>query len=206
MRGYIQGGRFDSDYEVDSISAGINQDLQRPVGTTAEWYVFDPDNTRVDSVYDVGSSDGAGRRWRGPYELPVIRAVIKQGNVPTSDKGYYNADTLHLTINAEDIEKVSPGVVGHPDLQNRGRLIWLGEVFRPLKVQQTGVVADRFILVSVECIQVTSDELINDPQFYKYAKPSDSASSIIKTTLPPRYGYGSGPYGDDSPNTNGYGE
>lgn len=206
MRGYIQGGRFDADFESDSISAGINQDLQRPVGSNAEWWVFDPDHTTVDAIYDIGADDGTGRRWRGPYDLPIIRAVIKQGSVPTSKEGYFNADTLHLTINAEDVEKITPNVLLNPDLQNRGRIIWLGEVFRPMKVQQSGIIANRFSLVVVECVQVTADELVNDPQFNKYASPMGPSTSIIKTTLPPRYGFGAGPYGDDSPNYNGYGE
>jgi hypothetical protein len=202
LRGYIQGGRFDADFESDSISAGINQDLQRPVGTHAEWWIYDPENTTIDSIYDVGATDGTGRRWIGPYNLPIIRSVIKQGAVPTSAQGYYNADTLHLTINAEDLIKISPNVVNHPDLQNRGRIVWLNEVFRPSYVQQRAIVADRFSLITVECIQVTREELVNDPQFSKYATNS---TSMIKTTLPPGYGFGAGPYGDDAPTTNGYG-
>ena len=170
------------------------------------WWVFDPDHSAVDPIYDVGTADGIGRRWRGPYDLPVIRAVIKQGNVPNSKEGYFNADTLHLTINAEDVDKIAPGVLKNPDLQNRGRIVWLNSVFRPIYVQQSGIVADRFSLVQVNCIQITPDELINDPQFSAYAPQVDAATSIIKTTLPPRYGYGAGPYGDDTPNVNGYGD
>lgn len=206
MRAYTQGGRFDSDFESDSISAGINQDLQRPAGTMAQWYVFDPDNTTIDPLYDVGAYDGTGRRWRGPYDLPVIRAVIQQGDVRTSEYGLYNDDMLHLTLNAEDVEKIAPNVVHNPDLQNRGRIVWLGEVFRPVKVQQSAIVADRFSLVVADCVQVMPEELVNDPQFAKYVNNYDAASGIIKTVLPPRYGYGAGPYGDDAPNINGYGD
>jgi len=169
MRGYTQGGRFSSDFESDSISSGINEDLQRPVGTNALWYVFDPVNSVKDPLYDVGSYDGGGRRWIGPYELPVVRAVISQGSVPMSDRGFYNADTLHLTLNADDVESIAPGVLTNPDLENRGRIVWLNEVFRPQRVQQAGIVQDRFHLVVVECIQVHGEELVNDPQFQHYA-------------------------------------
>jgi len=206
MRGYHQGGRFDPDFESDSIDAGINHDLQRFSGTAAEWWVYDPDNTGIDPVYDVGSYDGVGRRWRGPYNLPVVRAVIQQGAVPLTDRGFYNGDLLHLTLNAEDIEKVAPGVVGNPDLQGRGRIVWLNEVFRPVKVQQAAIVANRFSLVVVDCIQVMNDELVNDPQFSRYAGPYDDPRSYVKTTLPPNYGYGSGGYGDTSSPLNGYGD
>jgi hypothetical protein len=184
-RAYTPGGRFDSDFEVDSIIEGINADLQRPVGTMAEWWVFDPVASKVDDVYDVGPITG-GRMWRGPYQLPVIRALINQGSVATSDRGYYNADSLHLTLNAEDVEKIAPGVLRNPDLQNRGRIVWLGEVFRPYKVQQRGIVSERYSLVVVDCQQVMNDELVNDPQFQQYAGAYDAAEAT---------GYGSGQYG-----------
>jgi hypothetical protein len=168
MRGSQQGGRFTPDYESNSVATGINEDLQRFSGTYAEWWVFNPENTTVDDLYDVGALDGVGRQWDGPFPIPVIRALITQGQVPLSERGFYNADILHLTLNASDLDNIHPGVVGNPDLQNRGRIVWLGEVFRPIHVQQSGIVSNRFHLVVADCIQVTSEELINDPQFQDY--------------------------------------
>lgn len=196
MRGFYQGGRFTPDYESNSISTGINEDLQRFSGTYAEWWVYDPTTTEIDSLYDVGSYDGGGRRWVGPQDLPVIRAVISQGAVPTSDRGFYAGDVLHLTINIDDIEKTYPGVVGSPDLQNRGRIVWLGEVFRPMRVQQSGIVANRFHLAVVECTQIMNDELINDPQFQQYAGPFDAPTLPPYSAIPPGYGYGAEGYGN----------
>lgn len=196
MRGFYQGGRFSPDYESNSISSGINEDLQRFSGTYAEWWIYDPTTTEIDPLYDVGSSDGGGRRWIGPHNLPIIRAVINQGSVPTSERGFYNGDTLHLTINLDDIERVYPGVVGNPDLQNRGRIVWLGEVFRPVRVQQSAVVANRFHLAVVECTQILNDELINDPQFQQYAGPFDAPTLPPYVTVPPGYGFGAEGYGN----------
>ena len=196
MRGFDQGGRFTPDYESNSISYGINEDLQRFSGTFVEWWVFDPTTTKVDQLYDVGSYDGLGRRWVGPHHLPVVRAIIEQSAVPLTDRGFYNGDKLHLTLNSDDVEKLYPGVVGNPDLQNRGRLVWLGEVFRPNRVQQLGVVANRFHLISVECTQIMNDELINDPQFQKYAGPFDAPSIPPVTAVPAGHGYGPGGPGD----------
>lgn len=197
MRGFYQGGRFTPDYESNSISFGINEDLQRFSGTYAEWWVYDPIATAVDPLYDVGSADGNGRRWVGPAKLPVIRAIISQGAVPTTDRGFYGGDSLHLTVNIDDIERAYPGVVGNPDLQNRGRIVWLGEVFRPMRVQQSGVVANRFHLAVVDCTQIMNDELINDPQFQKYAGPFDAPTAAPVTAVPPGYGYGPGGPGDE---------
>jgi len=78
-------------------------------------------------------------------------------------------DSLHLTLNAEDVEKIAPGVIGNPDLQARGRILWKGQVYRPYYIQQAGIVAERFTLLVVECMQVMADEMVNDPQFLALA-------------------------------------
>ena len=172
MRAHAPGGRFDADFETNKVLEGLDADLKRPVGTKAQWFIWDPITTVLDPIYDVGqdlSTATGGRMWRGPFELPVVRAVIKQGGVKNSQRGYYGADSLHLTLNAEDVEKVAPGVIGNPDLQARGRIIWKGQVYRPYYIQQAGIVAERFTLLVVECMQVMADEMVNDPQFLTYA-------------------------------------
>ena len=174
VRGFNQGGRFSPDFESDSIDAGINRDLQRFSGTTAEWWIYDPTTSVTDPVYDVGSAaSGMGRRWKGPFVLPVVRALISQGTVATAEEGFYNPDTLHLTLNSSDVNRIDTRVLGNPDVENRGRIVWLGEVFRPTSVQQAGIVANRFSLVVVDCIQVMNDEMVNDPQFQQYAGTYD---------------------------------
>lgn len=187
MKAYTPGGRFDMEFETNDILSGINADLQRPVGTNAEWWVFDPVNSVTDAVYDVGDIDG-GRRWKGPFSLPVIRSVISQGKVYQNERGYYNLDTLHLTLHADDVERIFPGVVANPDLQDRGRIVWRNQVYRPIGVQQRGIIADRFTLIVVDLIQVMPEEMVNDPQFQAYAG----------TTYDDSYqGYGLMPYGTD---------
>jgi hypothetical protein len=168
MRAHTPGGRFDADFETDAILDGMDWDLRNPVGTTAEWYVFDPQNSEKDPIYDTSSSTGQ-RVWLGPYKIPVVRAIIKQGQVSQSERGLYNTDTLHLTLNARDVEEVHPGVIQNPDLQNRGRIVWRNQVYRPFGVQERGIIAERFTLIVVDCIQIASEEMINDPQFLQFA-------------------------------------
>ena len=168
MRAFTPGGRFDDNFEVDEIIKGMNADLQVPVGTAAKWWVFDPENSVVDDIYDVGDIEG-GRMWIGPHDLPVIRAVISQGRVMQNQRGYYNMDTLHLTVNAEDLLRIDPNVLGNPDIQNRGRIVWKNQVYRPVAVQQRGIVSERYTLVVVDLIQVMPEEMVNDPQFQEYA-------------------------------------
>ncbi len=172
MRSYSPGGRFDADFETDDLLVGVDTDLKNPVGTKALWYVYDPVTSVIDPIYDVGqdiSGSVGGKRWSGPFELPVVRAVIQQGQVRTSQGGYYNADMLHLTLNIEDVEAIAPGVITNPDYQNKGRIIWKNQVYRPYGVQERGIIAERFTLLVVECQQIMPEEMVNDPQFQAYA-------------------------------------
>jgi len=172
MRAHMPGGRFDADYETTALLKGVDADLKFPVGTKCDWYIWNPTGTVTDPIYDVGqdlTNVYGGKVWTGPYKLPVVRAVIKQGSIKNSQAGYYGTDSLHLTLNAEDVERVASGVIGNPDLQARGRIIWKGQVYRPYFVQQAGIVAERYTLLIVECMQVMPDEMVNDPQFAAYA-------------------------------------
>ena len=157
------GGRFTSDFEQKSISDGIDADLKNPVGTSALWYIYDDVATVVDPIYDVGSNPSSptlnGRTWKGPYNIPIIRAIISQGSSKISQAGFYNADTLHLTINSKDIEAIAPGVMTEPDGQNRSRIVWKNEVYRPFNVQQRGIISEDFTLLVVECQQVMPEEM-----------------------------------------------
>jgi hypothetical protein len=185
MRAYTPGGRFDADFETTDILVGVDTDLKNPVGTSALWYIYDSVNTVLDPIYDVGqdvTGTLGGKRWTGPFTIPVVRAVIDQGEAKTSAVGYYNADTLHLTFNIEDVAKYAPNIIIRPDQNNRDRVVWRGQVYRPFSIQERGIIADRFTILSVDCIQVMPEEMINDPQFWSY-----SAVGL---------GYGEGYYGD----------
>ena len=148
-------------------------DLKKPVGSSVLWYIFDDVETDVDPIYDVGGvvpyDYTKGRIWHGPFKLPVVKAIIKQGDTRISQAGFYNADTLHLTLNAKDIEALIPGVMTNPDDQNRSRVVWKEEVYRPYNVQQRGIISEGFTLLSVECQQVMPEEMVNDPQFLGYS-------------------------------------
>jgi hypothetical protein len=172
MKSYGPGGRFDADFETNEILSGMNADLRNPVGTHALWYIYDKNDTVVDPIYDVAfapSRHAGGREWSGPYTIQVVRAVIKQGDSGISQAGFYNSDTLHLTLNSDDIEAISPGTMANPDFQDRSRIIWKGEVWRPYNAQQLGIIGERYTLLSVDCKQVMPDEMVNDPQFEQYA-------------------------------------
>ena len=189
MRSYSPGGRFDADFETDELLIGVDTDLKNPVGTSALWYIYDPVNTVLDPIYDVGqdiTGGVGGKAWTGPFTIPVVRAVIDQGEARTSAAGFYNADTLHLTFNIEDVQKYAPNIIIRPDINNRDRIVWRGQVYRPFSIQERGIIAERFTILSVDCIQVMPEEMVNDAQFFT------SASSTV--TYSAGY-YGDGTYG-----------
>jgi hypothetical protein len=189
MRSYSPGGRFDADFETDELLIGVDTDLKNPVGTSALWYIYDPINTVLDPIYDVGqdiTGGVGGKAWTGPFTIPVVRAVIDQGEARTSAVGFYNADTLHLTFNIEDVQKYAPNIIIRPDTNNRDRIVWRGQVYRPFSIQERGIIAERFTILSVDCIQVMPEEMVNDAQFFT------SASSTVTYS---EGNYGSGTYG-----------
>jgi len=177
MRSYNVGGRFDSDFESDQISDGITADLTNTVGTTAEWWKFDSTNSTKDPIYDV-EPIGSGRLWIGPKTLSVVRATVTEGTSMLNNRGLYNVDTLHLTLNIDDVYAISPelffdrGLVKTTiDSIDTYRIVFKNQVYRPVKTQPSGLVANRHTLVIIELTQLAPDELVNDSQFLTYAQP-----------------------------------
>jgi len=177
MRAYTPGGRFDADFESDHISEGATTDLTNPVGTTAEWWRLDAVNSTKDAIYDVEPL-GNGRIWLGPKTLSVLRVSITQGTSLLNERGFYNADTMHLTLNVDDVQAVAPetfnnigSVISAVDQLNKYRVVFRGQVYRPIKTQPAGLVANRYTLVIMDLTQLAPDELVNDAQFLTYAQP-----------------------------------
>lgn len=71
---------------MKSIRHGISQDLQRPVGQSVEWRLFDATATSVDDTYDIGAHTG-GRVWKAPVTLPVVNAYVFQNEMYANDRG-----------------------------------------------------------------------------------------------------------------------
>lgn len=176
MRAHTPGGRFTTDFELNAIADGITADSTNPVGTTAQWWTYNSAASVKDPVYDV-EPVGAGRVWTGPAILKVIKAIITQGRSDVNERGFYNVDSLRLVLNVDDLREVSPaifddrGVVKSTiDLSNKNRVVWKNQVYRPIKTQQQGQIAERHTIISLDLIQLMPDELVNDAQFLAYAQ------------------------------------
>lgn len=178
MRAFEPGGRFSIDFELNEVGDGITWDSTNPFGTHAEWWEYDNSSTTTDTIYDVESITG-GRVWIGPKTLHVISADLQMGKSPMDQRGFYAADMLNLTLNIDDLYKVSPQLFDkrgefRARLQeaNRYRCVWKGQVFRPYHTQPDGYIDDRGTLITLNMIQLMPDELVNDEQFQAYAQPA----------------------------------
>lgn len=118
-----------------------------------------------------------GRKWKPPVTVPVIKAVLGQGSTNLVQQGFYNADTITLVIDHDILLDTIPEMQGKlnplndedPDPLNRDRIVWKNQVYRPLQNNFAGIIAERFTLLTFQCQQVMPEELVNDPQFQKYA-------------------------------------
>jgi hypothetical protein len=161
MRGRNPTGRFDAEYEVKSIRAGISRDLQVPVGQTVKWYLFDSVASRKDPVYDVGSNSG-GRVWKAPIVVPVVNAFIYQADQFQNDRGFYTVDTLRIVINYDDVIRYIPTLDIQPDVHLLDRVDFRGALYTPNRVFPKGQIGYEYMGLLVEATQVKPEEEVND--------------------------------------------
>lgn len=178
MRGSSPGGRFNIPAEIDRYWAGIDEDLQRPAGGSVPWWRWNPGATVVDPIYDEGSNVSGGREWFSPIPVKFIAVHLGQGATLTTDTGFYNADTIRLIINMADMIRSFPGLEDENDDPTtddlmRDRVEFNGKVFRPVQLAEKGRVLDRYAIMTVDLVEVHSEEMVNDPQFASYANDGD---------------------------------
>jgi lipopolysaccharide export system protein LptC len=67
-----------------------------------------------------------------------------------------------------------PEMLGdEPNLFMKDRIEYRGQVFTPTRVNPRGAIGYDFAVVTVDCTEVNSEELVNDPQFVRFARPTD---------------------------------
>lgn len=181
MRGRDLTGRFDLLYEIDSIHEGITEDLQNPLDQVMDWWVWAPERSAVDDVYDVGSYKGDGRQYLPPFQMPVVQATIVQGENYMNDRGFYTTDITAFTINAGEVYHLLPTLLSDPNIHLKDRLRWRGALFIPTRIYPKGYIQRRFATVVVEASQVNPEEVVNDPQFNEApATPVPYSTGFIK--------------------------
>jgi hypothetical protein len=118
--------------------------------------------------------------------------IIRSSNV-MNERGFYVTDTLRLVVNVGEIQRLIPGVLVDPSSHIKDRIVYRGEVFVPTRVLPRGSFGYNYAVVTIDCNQVNSEELVNDPQFQTYALP---AATEPRLSIYGAGEYGSGNYGD----------
>lgn len=180
MRGGNIQGRFNIDYEAKSMYEGISEDLQGTVGVDVDWWRWSDSYLEtnytdiVDDIYDVSSQVATkGRRWMLPFKMPVVMAQFVRGTNVMNPRGFYVSDTLRLVINVGEVNSLLPGLLTDSNLHIKDRVVYRDEVFVPTRVLPRGSFEYRWSVVTVDCNQLNPEELVNDPQFQKYALKSN---------------------------------
>ena len=161
MRGIRAMGRFDPEFEVKSIRAGITRDLQIPAGQWVLWKVFDPTASESDPVYSTGSDEG-GRVFKPAIRVPVVNAYIFQGEQVMNQRGFYTVDVLRLVINYDDVIRYLPSLVTSPDQHLKDRIVFRGEMFQPTLVFPKGQIGYEYTGLTVDAMQVKTEEQVYD--------------------------------------------
>jgi len=202
MRGSRPGGKFTIDYEAQSMYEGIGEELGATVGVDVDWwrwqdyYLQDKYRDIVDEIYDVSSSEvGKGRRWMLPIKMPVIMAQWIRGTNVMNERGFYVSDTLRLVVNVGDVQRILPSLLTDSNTHIKDRIVYRGEVFVPTRVLPRGSFGYRWTVVTIDLNQLNPEELVNDPQFQKYALSSVREQRNDNNGYGLN-GYGSTPYGD----------
>jgi hypothetical protein len=174
MRGSKVQGRFKIDFETKSMDEGMIDELRDPVGTIVDWWVWNPtefDDNYADPIYDVSNqTDGLGRRWDEPFDLPVMLAQQVRGSNILNERGFYTVDTLRLVVAVDDINRLLPAMISDPTAHIKDRIVFQNTVFTPTRVNPRGRYKERYSVVTIDCNQVNAEELVNDPQFQQYAE------------------------------------
>lgn len=183
MPRFGNAGKFDHRYELGAIFEGMQRDLQQFIGQQIPWYRFDAENSVQDPIYDVGNETG-GRRFQRPFILPVIGADLEEGVEVNSGQGSYTTDIAHLVVSYDAAHKA-----GIRDAAKNWRL-YLGDrfvyndtVFQVRNIQVRGPVRDKYEVLGIDGWQVNAEELVNDPDFAKYAGPGDVTTAPMAEAL-----------------------
>lgn len=176
MRGNMVQGRWKIELEHQSINEGMVDELRAPVGTVVDWWMWDqayldanPGDV-MDDIYDVSNATiGSGRRWKAPFQMPVIMAQLLRSTNVENERGFYVSDTLRLVMSVADVERLLPLIESDPNTHIKDRIVFQDEVFVPTRVLPRGRYAGNYSVVTVDLNQVNSEQLANDSQFQIYA-------------------------------------
>jgi hypothetical protein len=160
-------GRFDADFETNEIYETL-RGYEGEWGDKVTYYRFWREESRTDDIW--GEPGGSGRSFHEPVEIPVLHATHVEGSIETRPEGAYYNDSLYVTASYDVLSDLGFNDI---DIQHYGyqrdRIVYDWRVFQVTRIQVTGQIARRDMVVAFEGSQIKPDEMVNDPQFREFA-------------------------------------
>lgn len=163
-------GRFNVQYETTDIMSTL-RGRQQEIGERVDYYRFSHADPAGDDLYDEGT--GQGKIYSGPFHIPALHVVHNEGPAHDTTQGMYFVNNLHVTCSFDALRKMG---FDDQDIDHgtflTDRIVYDDTVFRVTSISVLGQIKNRDIIVSMECVQLKPDELVNDAQFARWSQPS----------------------------------
>jgi len=138
---------------------------RRELGRTVLWWRWDEDSSLggLHPIYDEGGAgEGESRRWTGPLVLPVIDAIVVEGD-PNEEPGLEIVDALQIYFARWDLEVHGLGdLISNRWQRMRDRVEAHGRVWSPVRAEGTGKIAGVDSGAIVVCTEVSRGERVLD--------------------------------------------
>jgi hypothetical protein len=166
-------GKFDVNYETNEIEDALRGRVDE-VGDYFDYYRFDLADTDIDPVFDEAVA--TGKIYKGPFRWPAYHVTHLNGPNENTDAGFYINDSLHITGTVRALEKLGMHQLD-VDTRNylRDRIVYppnkeTSKVYRVTNIQVMGQIVERHTILGIDATEVKGDELVDDPQFIRWAQ------------------------------------
>jgi hypothetical protein len=153
-------------YDLLRINRDVAQEQQES-GTEVDWWFYDIGGSTGDE-YDEG-----GRRWKGPFRIPVLDARRVPGPLQDGSDGQYYRDTLTIRMNYEQsrLAGITPDIQTNTGAHLSDRIVYMGRVWNVFNIDVQGQFEpeNKEVTVTVYASQVRPDELVDDTDFAAYS-------------------------------------
>lgn len=160
-------GRFNVNAETTLINRAL-RGWQSANGDSVNYFRFEVADSVMHPVYDEATEEG--KAFYGRWELPALHVThVESGNEEPRDSGLYITDTLQVVCSFDQLSKLGLRWLDlrHGSYQ-RDRIAYDNLLWAVRRVNVTGQVRRRDIVVTFEAVQIKGDELVNDPVFAPY--------------------------------------
>jgi len=145
----------------------ILREHREEIGTTVLWYVWIPDEMRQrrHPIYAEGGEE-LGREWHEPVRVPVIDALMVEGEASIGGEGMSISDTLQVFVTRRDLD-----ISGLHDLKDnrnlhyRDRIEAKGKIWVPIQIEGVGKFRGQDSGAAVVAREVQGNERVLDEQW-----------------------------------------